>query len=132
MNSFIAVLLRIGAWLGRCWRGHAFFLIERELQHERTERKREYEALWQVFQDERAKAEAERQALLDRILQIKGVQPVHHKPDPRKPTIRDFAPDAAAQEALTAKRAEQEKMRARAEAWKLQQQAQKDMARTGS
>lgn len=116
--SLTTGLSKLIRWVGQTWRGRGYFVLEQTLAHERAERKREYDALWQIFIEEREKSEAERQALLDRILQIRGVAPVHQKSAPRPPSTREFGPEGAIREAKEEKARQQAEMARKAEAWK--------------
>ncbi len=117
--SLTTALSQLSNWLGSLWRGNSYALLERELVHERAERKREYDALWKVFLEERQKSEEEIKRLNDdRVLLSKGVFPAHLRP-PAKPTsTREIGYEGAMREAREAKAAQQAEMTRKAEEWK--------------
>ena len=113
--SLVSTLGQLMAWLSSCWRGQAYFLLDAELQRERGER----QALWELFQEERAKSEAEIKRLNDdRVLLVRGVIPERLRPTPKPPTQREFGPDGAIAEAIAEKERRREQMRIAAEEWK--------------
>lgn len=93
-------------------------MLEQTLIHERTERKNEHAALWAILFEERSKNEEERKVLMDTILMLRGVPPVHKKNTPKQPTHRETGFEGAMREAREAKTARQAEMARKAEEWK--------------
>jgi ABC-type phosphate transport system auxiliary subunit len=86
-------LSQFASWFGTVWRGEAYALLARQLEHERQEAdKRE-----QQLKDRVVYLEKQVEAHLDRILLIKGVPPVNtkieRKPLPQRKTPLEQAID---------------------------------------
>lgn len=88
MDSFVELISSFTSWLGQVWRGEAYSLLSRQIIHEREEAgKRELELKQRI-----SYLEKQIEGYQDRILSLKGVQPINAPKQERKPTQQRQSP----------------------------------------